>query len=162
MIALIFITSMLFLGSKLLSVKGDSKASNSGFQTSIDMNGKKLIVEVRYENNKTRITVALPDGRTIGSEESYGRLKESEVKLRAVKLVNFLKMENRHQAMSRIVFYGMQKGIPDNESTKAANAFGECIDKGKNPDECVNELKSKHPWLSEINFSDFILLYKKW
>ncbi len=84
------------------------------------------------------------------------------IKERANELIEFFKKEERFQAMSQIIFYGMQKGIPNNESTKAANAFGKCIDEGKNPDECVSELKSEYPWLSEINFSDFILLYKKW
>ena len=64
--------------------------------------------------------------------------------------------------MSRIIFWGMEKGVPDNESTRAANEFGRCLDAGKNPDECVEELKDKYEWLAEINFSDFVLLYKEW
>jgi len=45
---------------------------------------------------------------------------------------------------------------------RAANEFGRCLDAGKNPDECVEELKGKYKWLAEINFSDFVLLYKEW
>ncbi len=115
-----------------------------------------LVVEVKGG----KLTVKV-DGRVIGSEDWQGNLTAERISDRAKELIEFFKKEERFNAMSRIIFYGMQREISNNESTKAANAFGECIDKGRSPDECVSEIKSKYPWLSEINFSDFILLYKK-
>jgi len=64
--------------------------------------------------------------------------------------------------MDIILFKGMEKDVSNEESTRAANEFGECLDRGKNPDECVDELKYRYEWISDINFSDLILLYKNW
>jgi|GEM_PF-2314155 len=123
----------------------------------VELTGGKLIAEVH--GTPPKFTIKTTDGKIIGSEDWQGDLTAERIKERAEESVEFFKKEQRFNAMSRIIFYGMQKGIPNDESTKAANAFGECIDAGKNPDECVNELKGKYPWLIEINFSDFILLY---
>jgi hypothetical protein len=125
--------------------------------------GEKLIAEVHYKDNWSELILKFQNGKTIGSEKEHGsNLSDEEIRKRAIELVHFLKRENRNQAMSRIIFWGMDNGFPNNESTKAANEFGECIDAGKNPDECVQELKAKHEWLTKINFSDLILLYKRW
>ncbi len=53
----------------------------------------------------------------------------------------------------------MQHGIPDNESTRAANTFRACLEKGENPKVCVKKLEGEYPWLSNVNFSDLVLLY---
>jgi hypothetical protein len=125
--------------------------------------GENLIAEVQYEGNWIELVLKFQDGKTIGSERwTDNELSDSEIRERAIDLIHFLKKESRHSAMSRIIFYGMQKGVPNNESTKAANAFGEYLDTGKNPDECVQKLKGEYVWVTKINFSDLILLYKGW
>jgi len=143
--------------------KTESNSKSSHYTTYLEMpDGEKVIAEVRYEDNRTKLTVKLSDGSTLGSEDVKGRMSEDEVKERGVKLIRFFRKESRHQAMSRIIFWGMENGVSSNESTKAANEFGKCIDAGKNPDECVQELKEEYGWITEINFSDLVLLYKRW
>ena len=155
--------SLFILALHFQQPKTESNSKSNHYTAYLEMpDGEKVIVEARYEDNTTKLTVKLPDGMTLGSEKIKGRMAEDEIKERAVKLIQFFRKESRHQAMNRIVFWGMEKGVPDNESTRAANEFGECIDAGKNPDECVQELKGRYEWLVEINFSDLVLLYKRW
>jgi hypothetical protein len=164
----ILTSSLLILTFHAQEAPTESNSKSDHYTTYLEMpDGEKVIVEVRYEDNTTKLTVKLSDesaagGLVVGSEEIKARMSEDEIKERALKLIWFFRKESRHQAMSRIIFWGMENGIPSNESTKAANEFGECIDAGKNPDECVQELKGKYEWISKINFSDFVLLYKRW
>jgi len=120
----IFLITILILAALLLTLifnlqqpeSSDARSdTKSNYTAYVEMpDGGKVIVEVRYEDNTTKLTVKLPEGLTLGSEEGKGRISEDEAKDRAIKLVKFLKTESRHQAMSRIIFWGMEKGVPDN------------------------------------------------
>jgi len=59
----------------------------------LNFSGKELVVKVSYEDNATKITVTLPNGRSICSEEVKGKLSDFEAKLEAVRLLKSFKTE---------------------------------------------------------------------
>ncbi len=124
--------------------------------------GEKLLAEVHY-GNKTEITVKLR-GKTIAREELPNGSKMSKEEIESVvkDMIRTLRSDEKLQAMTIIIYWGEKRGIPSDVCTKAANEFGKCLDEGKNPDECVKELKQKYSWIANINFSDLVLLYKNW
>jgi hypothetical protein len=160
---------MLFLSFKFQNVGEElDKKSVSGskeFQTvSVEMpDGEKLIVDVHY-GETTEITVKLSNGRIIAKEEvsNGSKMSEEEIERIVKDLIRTLKLDQKFQAMNRIIFIGEKKNVSSEESTKAANEFRKCLDDGKNPEECVMELKYKYEWITDVNFTDLILLYKNW
>ncbi len=140
-----------------------NKTANNTQVVNVEMpDGERLLAEVHY-GNKTEITVKLK-GKTIAREELPNGSKMSKEKIESIvkDMIRTLRSDQKFQAMTRIIYYGEKKGIPGDVCTKAANEFGKCLDEGKNPDECVKELKHKYKWIAGINFTDLILLYRDW
>ena len=125
--------------------------------------GEKLLAEVHY-GNKTEIAVKLPNGRIIAREElpNGSKMTKGEIESVVKGMIATLRHDQKLQAMTRIMYWGEKRGIPSDVCTKAANEFGRCLNEGKNPDECVKELKPKYKWISDINFTDLVLLYRNW
>ncbi len=125
--------------------------------------GEKLIVDVHY-GETTEVTVKLPNGRIIAKEEisNGSKMSKEEIEKIVKDLIRTLKLDQKFQAMNRIIFVGEKKNISYEKCTKVANEFRKCLDDGKNPEECIMELKHKYKWIADINFTDLILLYKNW
>ncbi len=163
----ILVISMLFLSFKFQNTSLDKKSvlGSKGFQTvSVKMpDGEKLTVDINH-GERTEITVKLPNGRIIAKEEipNGSKMSKEEIEKIVKDLIRTLKLDQKFQAMNRIIFMGEKKNISYEKCTKAANEFGKCLDDGKNPKECVMELKHKYKWIADINFTDLILLYKNW
>lgn len=167
----ILVVSTLFLSFKLQNVgkEPDKKVVNNSreFQTvSVKMpDGERLIADVHY-GKTTEVQVKLPRGRTIAKEvlpsSNNGKMSKEEIEEIVKDLIGTLKLDQKFQAMNRIIFTGEMKNISSKESVEAANEFRKCLDNGKNPEECVIKLKRRYKWIADVNFTDLVLLYKNW